>query len=359
MTAKSHSAPAATPVSIDEAAAAWHLRLSTHDPSALERQEFETWLQESPEHRAAYDSMVKAWEAAGAEAGDAAILQMREAALRFQAPRRPSWILPASLVATAAIGAVWLYAWIYLSPNTQNSSTLARATADRATVADRASTGEYQTAVGERAVIRLIDGSVVTLDTASKVSVSLLGQEREVHLLAGRANFEVAKDKIHPFVVYAADRRITAVGTAFDVRLNTGEVRVTLVEGKVAVDQLARGPKPQAADSPPARTLLDAGEQLIAAVGGAAKVRGADVGRQTSWREGRLVFEADRLADAVEEMNRYSNAPIVFADPAIGDLKVSGVFGTSNPRAFVRALTEYFSVEADDNGDATVLRWRR
>jgi transmembrane sensor len=228
-----------------------------------------------------------------------------------------------------------------------------------ATTINNAGQGEFQTQVGERSTLRLVDGSVLTLDTASKVALDLSGQIREVHLLQGRANFEVAKDPSRPFVVYAADRRITAIGTAFDVRLSEREVQVTLVEGKVAVDQLARGSNRAKPDTPMVRTKLQAGEQLNAPVGGAASVRGADLERSTSWRDGRLVFAADRLADAVAEMNRYSRSPIVLGDAAVGELKVSGVFRTADPQAFARALADYFNIETSEQGNATVLRWRR
>jgi transmembrane sensor len=224
---------------------------------------------------------------------------------------------------------------------------------------DNATRGQYATRVGERSTIRLADGSVVTLDTASRVSLDLTATNREVHLLKGQANFQVAKDKARPFVVYAADRRITAVGTAFDVRLDQRGVCVTLVEGKVAVDQLATRAEHQTHHESVARTQLEAGEQLTAPVGGTASVRGAHLERSTSWREGRLVFEADRVADAIAEMNRYSPAPIVIADSSIGDLRISGVFSTDKPQAFADALTEYFRIDAVAQGNVTVLRWRQ
>jgi len=102
-----------------------------------------------------------------------------------------------------------------------NDSTNARrGAAHEVTMIDNVTHGQYATRIGERSTIRLADGSVVTLDTASRVSLDLTTANREVHLLGGQANFEVAKDKARPFVVYAGDRRITAVGTAFDVRLD-------------------------------------------------------------------------------------------------------------------------------------------
>jgi transmembrane sensor len=235
----------------------------------------------------------------------------------------------------------------------------AAAASESVAAVDHVARGQFETRVGERSTIGLVDGSVITLDTGSRVSLDLGGKTREIHLLAGQANFEVAKDAIRPFVVYAADRRITALGTAFDVRLGPRDVSVTLVEGRVTVDQLRTKPLPGGPDAPLVRTKLGPGEQLVATMGGIARVQGADLQRVTSWREGRLIFESDRLADAIAEVNRYSSTPIVLADPAIGDLRISGVFRTGQPLAFAHALTLYFSIDAAEENGATVLRWRQ
>lgn len=343
----------------DDQAARWSVRLGASSVSTHDRSEFERWCNESPDNRLAYDAMDRAWEAAGAEAGDGAMLKMREAAVHFRAPTKfRSWACPASTAAAVLIACgVWWWSGKLGWSGPEGSP--AEGGTHEVTTFDNATHGQYATRVGERSTIRLADGSVVTLDTASRLSLDLTSTNREVHLLEGQANFEVAKDKARPFVVYAADRRITAVGTAFDVRLDQRGVCVTLVDGKVAVDQLATRAEHQTHHESVARTQLEAGEQLTAPVGGAASVRGADLERSTSWRDGRLVFEADRLADAIAEMNRYSRAPIVIADSSIGDLRISGVFSTDKPQAFADALTEYFRIDAIERGNVTVLRWRQ
>jgi transmembrane sensor len=53
------------------------------------------------------------------------------------------------------------------------------------------------------------------------LEVRLCAQPREVRLLKGQALFKVAKDPGRPFDVLAADERITALGTMFDVRLDS------------------------------------------------------------------------------------------------------------------------------------------
>jgi transmembrane sensor len=211
----------------------------------------------------------------------------------------------------------------------------------------------YRTAVGERSTVVLPDGSVATLNTDSVLKVAYSGAERGVRLLKGQALFEVAKNARIPFQVYAADRRITAVGTVFDVRLQGEEVKVALVEGIVKVAPLER-PGPAA---PAPQVTMTAGEVLDAPPSAAMTVRTADIARAVSWKDGVAVFDDQPLAEAVAEMNRYTARPVVLADPAIGSLRVSGVFRTGDPDRFAAAMTEVFPLRAERRFDgSTELR---
>jgi transmembrane sensor len=199
----------------------------------------------------------------------------------------------------------------------------------------------YSTAIGERSTIALEDGSTLVLNTATRLRVDFTRSARNVTLLSGQALFEVASDARRPFTVQAGDRRITALGTAFDVRVEAGVVRVTLLEGRVAVEEPGR---------PANREELTPGQQLLAASRGAATVRHADVERVTSWRDGRLVFENEPLAGVVAEVNRYSNRKVVLSDPALGELRISGTFRIGSPVNFISALRDYFPIEASEAG---------
>ena len=64
---------------------------------------------------------------------------------------------------------------------------------------------QYETAVGERSTFTLSDGSIVTLNTNSELTVHYSDTRREARLARGEANFEVAKNRAKPFVVRAGD----------------------------------------------------------------------------------------------------------------------------------------------------------
>jgi len=216
----------------------------------------------------------------------------------------------------------------------------------------------YRTEVGQRRDLQLPDGSVIALNTASTVLVHYTDRKRNVQLLRGQALFEVAADAERPFVVTAGDRRITAVGTAFDVRVDASGLRVSMVEGRVKVDPI-QGEGLDRFIPLLGRKRLVAGEQLVADARHEVTVSVTDVAREVSWRDGRLIFRHDTLAEAVAEINRYSQTQLVVEDPRAAGLRISGVFSTHRPENFVSALSAYYPVEARPRAPRVIgLGWR-
>ncbi len=81
----------------------------------------------------------------------------------------------------------------------------------------------------------LADGSEVTMDLATEIDVRLSRGERNIKLVAGRALFDVAHDASRPFRVDTGHGKVTALGTQFQVDVDTDQVIVTLLEGSVSV----------------------------------------------------------------------------------------------------------------------------
>jgi transmembrane sensor len=217
----------------------------------------------------------------------------------------------------------------------------------------------YETHIGERRQVRLSDGSIVTLNTGSLVEVAYTAQRRNVRLLRGEAMFKVAHNAQWPFVVTAGDRDVTAVGTAFVVRVDGPAIKVVLVQGKVKVDPLR--PVGLARVIPQlSEDDLTPGEQLIAFEGRRkVTIATADVQRALSWENGQVIFRDDTIQTAVAELNRYTDTRILVGDPHILALTVSGVFNARRPEDFVAAVTSFYPIVAvHPSADVTELRWR-
>jgi transmembrane sensor len=193
----------------------------------------------------------------------------------------------------------------------------------------------------------LHDGSAVTLNSQTEIKVTLEDQVRRVSLVAGEANFDVAKDAERPFIVDAGPVRIRVVGTSFIVRLSDPDtVLVTVREGIVEVRH---------GDGVPARLL--AGDQLAFAGQKVLQERlsMADVDRIGLWQRGEMDLTGMTLGDAAREFTRYSDIRIAIADPAVARLQVAGVYSTSDPAGFARAAALAQGLSLSVSADAIIL----
>jgi len=340
------------PMDPDEGAL-WWATLRQSDPARFKAEQaaFEAWL-DVPAHAGAWARIDRRIAQVGRFASMPELRDLRRAAL--EAARRPHmpsgyrWLGAGLLAASVALLAVWIAA----PPARLGIPAVASGTAESAPQ-------RYSTQVGERREVLLKDGSRITLNTASVIEVRYTAARRDVHLLDGQALFHVAKEIHRPFVVSAGDRIITAVGTTFDVKLGrNGGVDVMLVEGRVDVDAVR--PVGWARLVPAlGRERLVAGRHLQVSPGGDVSVAVRDGERATAWDRGLLIFRGERIADAVAEINRYAQVPLLVEDARILDLEVSGVFPTAGSEDFVAALEAFYPIEARRGVGVTTLRWRQ
>jgi len=289
----------------------WLVRLSSGRATVDDRQAFLLWRERSPMHDAA---------AAEAEALMRAVAEtrqgdtLRRGVVPFSLsppPRRVSRrTVFAGATAAAASVAVVTVGLNVVGP-------LSGVYADHAT------------AVGERQRVVLADGSVVTLNTATALSVDYSGHERRIALHDGEALFEVAKDPNRPFIVMAGNGQARAVGTAFVVRRNDTCEQVIVTEGTVEVTVGKAAP-----------VRLEAGQRLGFGGGDGQKVRTVDVDAVTAWQRGKLIFNRRSLQSVVEELQRYRRGRIVIANEELKTLQVTGVFDLDDPDHLLRTLVE-------------------
>lgn len=211
-----------------------------------------------------------------------------------------------------------------------------------------ADAGSYSTGVGEQRSFKLADGSLVHLNTHSRVKVDFSPRARDLQLLEGEALFVVTADSARPFRVDAGAATVQAIGTQFNVYRRAGATTVSVIEGRVRISDKAHRKESEAA----------AGEQArISAASGIEKAAAPDAGRALAWRERRLVFRADRLADVAAEFNRYNTAPIR-VEGAARDRQMSGVFDADDPQPLLRFLGKDPQLRVETVGGETVVRPR-
>ena len=244
----------------------------------------------------------------------------------------------------------------------------------------------YATDLGERRVLTLPDSSVVTLDARSRIRVHYRENERLISLERGQARFDVAKDPARPFRVRAGAQTVVALGTQFNVELVADNVLVTMIEGHVAVtgverrllveegitaeskhpatpeDKMARSRQASSSARRGGRPSshevsvveLIAGEGLrVREDGQAIVLTNVDVERATAWQTGKIFFDNEPLANAVERVNRYSRDQIE-VDPSVASLGISGVFNAGDSSSFIEAVIEYFPVQVHRAGGSEI-----
>jgi transmembrane sensor len=317
----------------------WRLLQEERELSQPEREALASWLGRSQRHRDAYDELESFWSTADVLDHHPEYQTVRRQAEIALSRRRVTRRAMAAGLAAAIVGMGGLGYYLQLPKP----------------LADQT----FKTAVGQTASVTLPDGSSVTLNTDTIVRTQANGDRRLVYLDKGQAYFEVAKDRRHPFVVTAAGRTVTALGTAFDVRVDGRELKVVLVEGKVRVQDVKPPAVSNASPSQhrPARTMttdMSAGSELVTTADTEWRLTLTDTQRETSWLKGQLVFESAPLAEVVEEMNRYSLRKITIADPALANRPIGGRFTPGDIHGFSMMLQAADIASLREESDGTI-----
>lgn len=202
----------------------------------------------------------------------------------------------------------------------------------------------FVTAVGEQREVSLADGSTITLNTGTQVEVAFTDEARLVRLVDGQVLFEVSPGEV-PFIVEAGGRRTTALGTRFDVYLVDAALAVTLLEGSVSVDRVGV----------PGSTVLVPGQQLRVS-GGTEVVQDVDLDAVSGWQTGMIQFRDATVAEAVAELNRYSEVKLRVDDSRLASERLSGVFKAGDHDLFLESLSLYLPVETVRAGNEILIR---
>ena len=202
---------------------------------------------------------------------------------------------------------------------------------------------QFATTIGERKMLTLSDGSEILLDAASRIAVDYSSDMRVIRLSGGQALFDVAHDPARPFHVEAAGNDVRALGTRFNVSINRAQPSVSLLRGSVLVSRMEAhsgffGLRRQVSRKPIA--TLKPGQQLAYDRDGHPRLSRFDPAVVNAWQNGRIVFEALPLSDAIAIVNRYSHRPVTL-DPALPSRKMTGVFNAGDGLAFAQAAANY------------------
>lgn len=195
----------------------------------------------------------------------------------------------------------------------------------------------FNTHVGEIRIARLDDGSSVRIDTDTEIIVRYSRKERNVEVVRGRAQFDVAPDA-RLFAVRAADIVARDIGTVFDVSRIDDEIAVALFDGEVIVEQI--GQRNAIAKLVPGQMLKKRGDERPA-------LSNFDVNAGRGWVEGNIFVNQQRLDKFISEVNRYSKTKLTIANPEDGAMLISGRYPTDDIDSVLKSLEHGWGLHAD------------
>lgn len=267
-------------------AARWYMHLHEGDVDVAQQQRFEQWRKQHPDHERAWQlaqRVSQQWQGIPSGVG----LPTLERADRLS---RRSGLKALILLMTA--GPAGFMAW-------RESSWSA----------------DERTAVGERRLINLPDGTQLSLNTGTAVDLVFDATQRLIKLRAGEILVTTGIDQLgRPLRVQTDQGSVRPVGTRFSVRLEQADSLVSVFAGAVDITPVhgVTG------------TRLIAGNQARfdsqRVLAPAALASGSG-----DWTEGVLRVERMPLATFAQELNRH-RAGWVRCDPMIADLLISGAF---------------------------------
>ncbi|WP_164962200.1 FecR domain-containing protein [Rubrivivax sp. JA1026] len=292
---------AAEDAEVARQAARWMARLWAEDAAAEDHAACARWRAAHPEHERAWQAM---------QGFDARLRGLPgEAARRaLQAPgatRRR--VLRTLGLAVAVIGS---------GEAVRRSEAWALWAAD-----ERCATGEVRSLV-------LPDGTRLVLASASAVDLRYDADQRLIVLRAGEILVTSAPDAARrPLAVRTRHGLVRALGTRFLVRDLGAASQVAVYEGAVEL-QPGGGA---------AGLRLDAGQSARLADDGVTPGGAADEA-DTAWTRGLLLADGRRVDELVAEIARYRRG-VLRCDPAVGALRISGVFPLHDPERALLNLT--------------------
>lgn len=193
-------------------------------------------------------------------------------------------------------------------------------------VAAQSAYKEIKTNYGEKFQITLPDGTLVHLNSGSKLSYpeKFSDSTRQV-ILTGEAFFSVKKDPAHPFIINGThNTKIRVLGTAFNVRAYSSEkqVKVSVEEGSVHFTNTDGNVDP---------VILAKGESAsyYALDHTLKRTEHNEIVADLGWKNNQLIFTKEKLSDVAVKIERWYGVKVNITEDQLASLRYSGSY--NNP----------------------------
>ncbi len=188
-----------------------------------------------------------------------------------------------------------------------------------------------ETPKGGQHLVVLQDGTKVWLNSASSLEFPerFDGHGERVVELKGEGYFEVAKDKLHPFIAKVASQQVKVLGTHFNINAYGDEpvIRTTLLEGSIRVTSASGADR-----------MLRPNQQAVLTATGALEVSKADVELATAWKNNAFMFEGLKIQAIMRMVERWYDVKVVYEGQVPDDHFTGTVSRFDNVSELLRLL---------------------
>ncbi|HUX59268.1 MAG TPA: FecR domain-containing protein [Bacteroidales bacterium] len=172
--------------------------------------------------------------------------------------------------------------------------------------------------------VTLPDGSKVWLNHSSSLKYPAMfqGDSRGVEL-KGEGYFAVAHNSKMPFIVKAGEIEVKALGTTFNIMAYPDDDRIetSLIDGQVELQRTEINGKEITL-----LTMKPTDLAIFQKSSNKISTCSIDDDRYFSWKDGKLVFNAEPLSVVVKKLSRWFNVEIQIKDPSLNELTYTGTF---------------------------------
>ncbi|MDB9952230.1 FecR domain-containing protein [Porticoccaceae bacterium] len=385
-------APFPNQSAIKQEAGAWIVKIDSAPLNAKEAAELQRWMAQSDFHKQYLEKLAKNWDAMGILQELSALFPINTTPLSW-AERLKQWMSGLSSPNQSSPNQSPLKE--SQNPWPRNAFAASALVLMAALYIFNQPQTHFETAIGQQATYQLADGTTISLNTNSEADIEYSAERRVVRLHRGEASFDVAKNPERPFMVYAGEGMVWAVGTAFNVRYQTNpsnekqskqqphSIDVIVTEGTIKVyagisnpalvaepsqptvqantqgqtdtqsqnkkvqNKKVQNKKAPQKQAPKKEVLANAGtaisySQTINSIDQATQLQ---LDKQQAWQQGSLLFKGETLEQALQEISRYTTKQIIITDSDIKNIRVGGHYKTHDIGALLAALSEGFGIQ--------------
>jgi transmembrane sensor len=211
----------------------------------------------------------------------------------------------------------------------------------------------YTTGPTEWRPIRLVDGSVIKLNSHSTIRVHYTPEVREIELVEGEAFFAVAHDAQRPFKVEANGIWARALGTEFDVRLEDGgDVALIVKQGRVGVASQRGQFAGTELHHAQFAVLHFEGDRDVMYLG---QLSGSELRSALAWGDW-LIFRGESLQEVAARFNAADGMDrLVIDDAGAAGARIGGTFRANDIPSFAQVLSTVFHLDVTGPNDLGVF----